>query len=84
VTLWTPKTNKKGSEAGATCRSNQKKGQAMNGKIVTVLLCVLGIWGVSYGMYTENNTVFIMGLLSVIGGYLLIRRGLKEALKKKS
>jgi LPXTG-motif cell wall-anchored protein len=45
---------------------------------------MFGVLAVSYGMIKENNAVFILGLLFVIGGYLLIRRKLKESLGKKS
>jgi LPXTG-motif cell wall-anchored protein len=29
---------------------------------------------VAYGMLKDNNLIFIIGMLFVIGGYLLIRR----------
>ena len=56
----------------------------MREKAFIVCVCVFGILAVSYGMIKENNGVFILGLLFVIGGYLLIRRKLKEAIGKKS
>jgi LPXTG-motif cell wall-anchored protein len=35
-------------------------------------------------MIRDNNAVFVIGLLFVIGGYLLIRRKLKESIGKRS
>jgi len=51
-------------------------------KSIIVFLCAIGIFCVVYGMGKENNTVFIVGLLLVIAGYLLIRRKLKESVQK--
>ncbi len=51
----------------------------MREKTLIVLLCVIGILAVSYGMIKDNNVIFIIGVLFVIGGYLLIRRRLKES-----
>ena len=42
---------------------------------------MIGIVAVSYGMLKDNNLVFIIGLLFVIGGYLLIRRKIKAHIK---
>ena len=56
----------------------------MGEKIITSLLCVFGISAVSYGMIKENHIIFMIGLLSVIGGYLLIRKRLKTSLREKS
>jgi hypothetical protein len=53
-------------------------------KALIVCLSVFGILAVSYGMIRDNDTVFIIGLLLVIGGYLLIRRKLKESIKRRS
>jgi hypothetical protein len=49
----------------------------LKNKSLIILLCVIGVVGVSYGMLRDNNLVFIAGLLFVIAGYLFIRRGLK-------
>ncbi len=51
-------------------------------KSIIVFLCSIGISCVVYGMGKENNTVFIVGLLLVIAGYLLIRRKMKESVHK--
>ena len=45
------------------------------------VLCSIGILAVSYGMLTKNNLIFIIGLLFVIGGYLLVRRKLKHHIR---
>ena len=50
-------------------------------KSIIVFLCAIGIFCVVYGMGKENNTVFIVGLLFIIAGYLLIRRKMKESLQ---
>lgn len=52
-------------------------------KALIVCLCVVGILAISYGMMKENDVIFIIGLLFVVGGYLLIRRKLKDAIGKK-
>jgi LPXTG-motif cell wall-anchored protein len=57
---------------------------AMREKAFIVCLCVLGIFAISYGMIKDNDSLFIMGLLFVIGGYLLIRRKLKASIRKRS
>lgn len=56
----------------------------MREKALVVFLCVFGILAVSYGMIKDNDAVFIIGLLFVMGGYLLIRRKLKESIKRRS
>ena len=52
-------------------------------KALTFLLCMAGIGGVAYGMVNDNNVIFIIGLLFVIGGYLLIRRSIKDSIRNK-
>jgi LPXTG-motif cell wall-anchored protein len=42
---------------------------------------MIGIVAVAYGMVKDNNLIFIIGLLFVIGGYLLIRRKTKESIR---
>ncbi|NNG06488.1 MAG: hypothetical protein HKM90_02045 [Desulfobacteraceae bacterium] len=56
----------------------------MKEKSLIVCLCVFGLLAISYGMFKENDMVFVIGVLFVIGGYLLIRRKLKESIKKRS
>lgn len=52
-------------------------------KSIIVFLCAIGMTCVVYGMGKENTIVFIVGLLLVIGGYLLIRRKLKKSVGKR-
>jgi hypothetical protein len=56
----------------------------MKEKALIILLCVIGISAVAYGMIEDNHPIFIIGLLFVIGGYLLIRKKLKESVQKKT
>ena len=53
-------------------------------KAVTVALCVIGVLAVIYGMTRPNHVVFVLGLLFIIGGYLRIRKKLKESIGKKN
>jgi len=55
----------------------------LHNKTPISLICVIGILAVSYGMLNDNNLAFIIGLLFVIVGYLLIRRRIKDYIKKK-
>jgi hypothetical protein len=57
---------------------------AMREKAVITLLCVMGILAVSYGMIKDNDVVFVIGLVFIVGGYLLIRRKLKQSVRKRS
>ena len=54
----------------------------LQNKTLISLICVIGIVAVSYGMLNDSNLVFVIGLLFVIGGYLLIRRRIKDHIKK--
>ncbi len=56
----------------------------MREKSLTILLCIIGVSAVSYGMIKDNDVIFIIGLLFVVGAYLLIRRKLKGAMKRKN
>ena len=55
----------------------------MREKILTAIICLIGILGIFYGMTNKNNVIFIIGVLFVIAGYLLIRRKLKESIREK-
>lgn len=57
---------------------------AVTEKLLIICLCVIGILAVSYGMIKDNNVIFIIGLLFVVGAYLLIRRKLKQAIQKRT
>ncbi|HDH87813.1 MAG TPA: LPXTG cell wall anchor domain-containing protein, partial [Desulfobacteraceae bacterium] len=50
-------------------------------KTPIILICMIGIVAVSYGMFKDNTLIFIIGLLLVFGGYLLIRRKMKESIR---
>ncbi len=50
-------------------------------KILTLGLCVFGIILVAYGMGQGHDTIFSVGLLLVIAGYVLIRRRLRESIR---
>jgi hypothetical protein len=54
-----------------------------NEKARTTVLCVIGVLAVAYGMIRPNHVAFIIGLVFVIGGYLRIRKKLKESIQKK-
>jgi len=54
----------------------------LHNKTLISLICVNGIVAVSYGVLNDNNLIFIIGLLFVIGGYLLVRRSIKDYIKK--
>ena len=54
----------------------------MNEKILTVVICLIGVLAVAYGMLRHNNIVFVIGVGFVIGGFLRIRKKLKESLNK--
>jgi hypothetical protein len=56
----------------------------MREKIVSFILCVFGLSAVSCGMIMEKHFIFIVGLPFMIGGYLLIRKQLKAAIRDKS
>lgn len=52
-------------------------------KTLIALLCFLGISCVAYGMWKENNAIFLVGLVFVIAGYVMIRGKLKKNMQKK-
>ena len=55
----------------------------MKEKIALIVLCSGGIAAIFFGMVKENNGVFVVGIILVIGGYLMIRKRLKESVPKK-
>jgi hypothetical protein len=52
----------------------------MRKKILMVLMCVLGISSIFCGILMEYNGIFIIGIVLVIGGYLVIRKELKGSI----
>jgi general stress protein CsbA len=55
----------------------------MKEKIVIILLCLIGLAAVSYGMITDNDVVFIIGVIFVIAGYVVIRKRIKKSIREK-
>ena len=53
-------------------------------KTLIIAICMIGILAVSYGMLNDNNLIFIIGVLFIIGGYLLIRRRIKESIRENA
>ena len=53
-------------------------------KLLIAITCTAGVCGVAYGIAEENDPVFVLGLLFVIGGYLVVRKKLKASLPKDS
>ncbi|MFO7459183.1 MAG: hypothetical protein R6X07_01055 [Desulfatiglandales bacterium] len=49
-------------------------------KFLIAVACVTGVFLVAYGMIQKNHTVFLVGIVAVIGGYLAVRRKIKETL----
>ena len=50
-------------------------------KALILIICAFGIVVVSYGTAKGNDAVFIVGIVFVIGGYLIIRKRIKEHIK---
>ena len=55
--------------------------EILNNKALVIIICMVGIVAVSYGMVKDNDVVFIIGIILVIGGYLLIRRRIKAHIR---
>jgi len=53
----------------------------LTNKTPIILMCIIGVMAVSYGMLKDNDLIFIIGLFLVFGGYLLIRRKIKESVR---
>jgi len=56
----------------------------LKNKNLAVLIGIIGIAAVSYGMLKDNDVVFIIGLILIFGGYLLLRRRIKESIRNKA
>jgi hypothetical protein len=50
-------------------------------KNLIVLIGVIGAVAVSYGILRHHDVIFIIGLIFFLGGYLLIRRKIKESIR---
>jgi arginine exporter protein ArgO len=55
----------------------------MKEKILIIILCVIGLAAVFYGMFMDNDVVFIMGIIFVIAGYAMIRKKIKKSILEK-
>ena len=53
-------------------------------KNLAVLMGLIGVGGISYGMLRDNDPIFIIGLFLIAGGYLLLRKRIKESNRKKT
>lgn len=56
----------------------------MKEKVLLAGACLAGVSAVAYGMARKNDVVFVIGILMVIGSYLVIRRKLKAAIADKT
>jgi len=55
----------------------------MREKVLTAMICLIGVLAVFHGMTQKNNVSFIIGIGCVVAGYLLIRQKLKESIRDK-
>ena len=46
------------------------------------VICLIGTAAALYGMLSNNDLIFIVGLVFVIGGYLLLRTRIKDYVRK--
>jgi hypothetical protein len=53
----------------------------MNKKVIPILW-IIGAIAVGYGMLRHNNSVFIIGIISIIMGYLIFRKILQNSKKQ--
>ncbi|HUT72319.1 MAG TPA: LPXTG cell wall anchor domain-containing protein [Desulfatiglandales bacterium] len=56
-------------------------GDSLKHKALIFIICTIGIVAVSYGMAKDDNLIFVIGVLFVIGGYLLVRRRIKKHIR---
>ena len=52
-------------------------------KNIAIVSCILGVLSVIYGMIKGNDVLFMVGLVFVVGGYLMIRHKLKGHAKRE-
>jgi len=48
-------------------------------KYFIIIICTCGICVLVCGMANRNNTIFLVGLILIVNGYLLIRKELKSS-----
>ena len=53
-------------------------------KSLITIICTCGICALACGMANRNDTIFLVGLILVISGYLFIRKELKSSTEGKS
>jgi hypothetical protein len=51
-------------------------------KISVIFICLIGLAGLFYGMFMDNDIIFVAGISFVIAGYLMIRIRLKEKIDR--
>ncbi|MBU2497961.1 MAG: hypothetical protein KKE57_03600 [Proteobacteria bacterium] len=56
----------------------------MKEKALIVLVCLVSLAAVFFGMTKKDNVVFVVGIVLLVGGYLVIRKKLKASLKEKT
>jgi len=56
-------------------------GDSFKQKALILIICTVGIIAVSYGVSKDADAIFVIGVLFVIGGYLLVRRRIKKRIK---
>lgn len=56
----------------------------MSKRSLTALATAIGILMVGYGMIRDQDLLFVIGLVIVIGAYIVIRSEIKASLKGKS
>ncbi len=49
-----------------------------------IVIGVIGAGAVFYGILKDHSLIFIIGLILVLGGYLLMRRRIKESIRDKA
>ena len=59
-------------------------GYSFKHKALVFVICIIGIVAVTYGVAKDNNPVFLIGIVFIIGGYLLIRKRIKEHIRARS
>ena len=52
-------------------------------KAFIIIICTCGICALACGMANGDHTIFLIGLILVISGYLYIRKGLKSSTEGK-
>ena len=53
-------------------------------KSFIIILCTCGLCALACGMANRNDTIFLIGLILIIIGYLFIRKELKSSAEGKS